>query len=79
MAGTSSSVIFSYSGNQYGSVSGGELQNPPAGSGLRLQPTKPSSVTARSSSLTHASSGSPATCGSWATPAKLSGNSVVTR
>ena len=42
MAGTSSSTIFSNRGYQYRSVSGGEVHFPPLGSGLRLQPTKPS-------------------------------------
>ena len=79
MAGTSSSVIFSYSGNQYASVSGGEVQYPPDGSGFRLQPTNPSSRTHRSSSATQSSSGHAGTCGSWHTPAKFRGNSVVTR
>ena len=79
IAGTSSSVIFSYSGNQYSSVIGGELQKPPAGSGFRLQPRKPSWVTHRSSSATHAFSSPPGTCGSWQTGAKFLGNSSVTR
>ena len=61
MAGTSSSTIFSYSGNQYSSVSGGDVHHAPDGSGFRLQPTKPSSVTQRSSSSTLAFSGSLAT------------------
>ena len=79
MAGTSSSVIFSKMGYQYRSVSGGEVHHPPLGSGLRLQPTNPSSVTQRSSSATDASSGAPGDCGSWQTPMNVSGNSPATR
>jgi len=79
IAGTSSSHIVSYSGNQYSSVSGGELQKPPAGSGFRLHPRKPSSLTHRMSSATHGVSDPPGTCGSWQTGAKLAGNSRVTR
>jgi len=50
MAGTSSSTIFSYIGYQCRSVSGGEVQWPPDGSGFKLHPMNPSSVTQRSSS-----------------------------
>ena len=66
-------------GYQYRSVSGGEVHLPPLGSGLRLQPTNPSSVTQRSSSATDASSGAPGDCGSWQTPMNVSGNSPTTR
>jgi hypothetical protein len=79
IAGTSSSVIASKSENHDASVSGGERQWPPEGSGLRLQPTKPSSSTQRRSSATHASRLPSGVCGSWQTPAKCSGKSPVTR
>ena len=44
MAGTSSSHIASYSGHHERSHSGGPVQNPPDGSGFRLQPTNPISL-----------------------------------
>jgi hypothetical protein len=50
MAGTSSSTIFSYKGYQCRSVSGGDVQWPPEGSGFKLQPMNPISVTHLSSS-----------------------------
>src|SRR5258707_6173840 len=79
MAGTSSSHIFSYSGYQCLSVSGGEVQWPPDGSGFRLQPTKPNSLTQRSSSAMQFEGGTPGDCGSWHTPMKFSGYSEHTR
>ena len=79
IAGTSSSTIASYSGNQYGSVSGGEVQKPPDGSGLRLHPTKPSVSTQRRSSATTSSRAPSGVCGSWHTAAKLSGKRPTTR
>jgi len=79
MAGTSSSTIFSKIGYQYRSVSGGEVHFPPLGSGLRLQPTNPSSSTQRSSSATDDFSPAPGDCGSWQTPMNVAGNSPTTR
>src|SRR6202521_4832595 len=79
MAGTSSSQSFSYSGYHQRSVSGGSIQCPPEGSGLRLQPTKPSDLTQRSSSATHFAGGTPGDCGNWQTPTKLTGYSVQQR
>ncbi len=79
IAGTSSSTIASYTGYQLRSVRGGELQCPPLGSGLRLQPMNPSSSTQRRSSATDPSTGAPGDCGSCATPMNRSGNRVVTR
>ena len=52
---------------------------PPLGSGLRLQPTKPSSSTQRRNSATERSMGTPGDWGSWQTPAKWSGKSCTTR
>src|SRR5579859_2979203 len=79
MAGTCSSHIFSYIGYQYRSVSGGEFQWPPDGSGFKLHPMKPSSFTQRSSSATELSSDVPGDCGSWHTPTKFVGYRFVTR
>jgi hypothetical protein len=75
IAGTSSSTIFSKNGYQDRSVSGWAVQCPPDGSGFRLQPTKPNSFTHRSSSAMELATGTPGDCGSWQTPAKVSGNS----
>ena len=66
-------------GYQYWSVSGGAVQYPPLGSGLRLQPTNPSSRTQRSSSAMDAFRSAPGDCGSWQTPMNVSGNSPATR
>src|SRR5690348_4021136 len=79
MAGACNSQSFSYSGYQKRSVSGGAVQFPPDGSGFRLQPTKPSSLTQRSSSAMQDFGDTPGLCGSWHTPMKLSGNSEHTR
>src|SRR5258708_19573221 len=79
MAGTSSSTIFSKIGYQYRSVSGGAVHFPPLGSGLRLQPTNPSSSTQRSSSATDDFSPAPGDCGSWQTPMNVAGTSPPTR
>src|ERR1700685_380754 len=78
MHGTSSSIIFSYSGNHDLSVLGGELKSPPDGSGLRLQPMKPI-FTQRSSSAAECFGSAPGDCGSWHTPMKFCGNSETTR
>ena len=66
-------------GYQYVSVSGGAVHFPPLGSGLRLQPTNPSSTTQRSSSATDAFRSAPGDCGSWQTPMNVSGNNPATR
>src|SRR5215831_8394972 len=66
-------------GYQYWSVSGGAVHLPPLGSGLRLQPTNPSSRTQRSSSAMDAFRSAPGDCGSWQTPMNVSGNSPTTR
>src|SRR3954471_20421207 len=79
MAGTSCSTNFSYSGYHQRSVSGGELQCPPDGSGFTLNPTKPSSFTHPSSSPTQFEGGTPGDCGSCPTGMKLSGKSPHTR
>ncbi|MNY32215.1 hypothetical protein D3C86_1664170 [compost metagenome] len=79
IAGTSSSIIFSKNGYQARSVSGGAVQCPPEGSGLRLQPTKPSSLTQRSSSWIECAMGTPGDCGNWQTPKKCCGNIAMTR
>ncbi len=79
MAGTSSSTIFSYSGYQCRSVSGGEVQWPPEGSGFKLQPMNPSSLTQRSSSAALLTGATPGDCGNWQTPTKFSGYSDTTR
>jgi hypothetical protein len=61
------------------SVSGGAFHMPPDGSGLRLQPTKPSSLTQRFSSAIEVSGVTPGVCGSWHTPTKFFGKSSQTR
>src|ERR1700730_15196239 len=76
MAGMSSSTIFSYNGYQWRSVSGGEVQFPPEGSGFRLQPMNPSSLTQRSSSAALLTGTTPGDCGNWQTPTKFSGYNV---
>ncbi len=58
---------------KYRSARPGPLKKPPLVSGFRLQPTKPSSSTQRSSSRTEASIGAPGDCGSCATPTKFFG------
>ena len=73
IAGTSSSHIASYSGQNERSSSGGPVQYPPLGSGLRLQPMNPISSTHRRSSRTDESIGAPGDCGNWHTGAKLAG------
>src|SRR4029450_2649838 len=70
---------FSYSGYHHLSVKGGELKYPPDGSGLRLQPTKPSSLTQSSGSLAGFFGATLSDCGSWQTPMKFFGNSVTQR
>ena len=57
-------TIFSYNGYQWRSVSGGEVQFPPEGSGFRLQPMNPSSLTQRSSSAALLTGTIPGDCGS---------------
>src|SRR3954466_6570589 len=79
MAGTSSSTIFSYSGYQWRSVKGGEVQWPPDGSGFRLHPMNPRSRTQRSNSAALLAGGTPGDCGNWQTPTKLSGYKPQTR
>src|SRR5512134_1731549 len=79
MAGTSSATSFSYSGYQERSPSGGAFHQPPEGSGLRLQPMKPSSFTQRSSSGMQFAGGTPGDCGSWQTGAKFDGYRLQTR
>src|SRR5688572_10653953 len=79
MAGTSSSTSFSYSGYHALSVSGGAVQWPPLGSGLRLHPTKPSSSTHRESSPIELAIGTPGDWGSWHTPTNVSGYRSTTR
>ena len=79
IAGTSSATIASYSGYQYGSVSGRDVQNPPDGSGLSRQPTKPSSPTHRRSSSTESAIPPLGVCGSWHAAAKCVGNRPATR
>ena len=48
IAGMSSSAIFSYTGYHHSSNNGGSVQKPPVGSGLRLMPMNPNSLTMRS-------------------------------
>ncbi len=66
-------------GYQWRSVSGGLVQWPPEGSGLRLMPTAPYSLTHFSSSGMQVAGSTPGLCGSMATGTKLSGNRVETR
>src|SRR5665213_2123588 len=79
MAGTSSSTIASYRGYQERSVIGAPLQLPPEGSGLMMQPTKPSSSTQRRSSPTVFAGDTPGDCGSWQAPTKFCGYSEQMR
>ena len=79
IAGTSSSTIFSKKGYQARSVSGGPVQWPPDGSGLRLHPMKPSSATQRSSSAIECAIETSGDCGNWQTPTKVSGKRSTTR
>ena len=73
IAGTSRSTSFSYSGYHHSSPSDGDTPMPPLGSGFRLHPTKPNSVTHRSSSSMQFLGLTPGDCGSWHTPVSLSG------
>src|SRR5690606_19905007 len=66
-------------GYQERSDNGGEFQCPPDGSGFRLIPTAPYSLTHFSSSGTQVAGSTPGDCGSMAAMTKLSGNSVATR
>lgn len=73
MAGMSYATMASYSGYQLRSVSGGAVQLPPDGSGLRLTVTAPSSSTARRSSGRQVAGAAPGDCGSIAPIANRSG------
>src|SRR5215210_73891 len=75
----SCSTIFSKIGYQWRSDSGGDVQCPPEGSGFRLMPTKPYSLTHFSSSGMHVLGSTPGDWGSIAAPTKLSGKSWLTR
>src|SRR6478735_12808521 len=66
-------------GYQSLSVSGGLVQWPPDGSGLRLIPTLPYSFTHFSSSGMQVFGSTPGDCGSIATGTKWSGNNLLTR
>src|SRR3954466_11714518 len=66
-------------GYQSLSVSGGEVQWPPDGSGFRLMPTLPYSLTHFSSSGMQVFGSTPGDWGSIPTGTKLSGKSLLTR
>ena len=66
-------------GYQWRSFKGGLVQWPPEGSGFKLMPTAPYSLTLRSSSGMQVAGSTPGDWGSMATGTKLSGNSLDTR
>src|SRR5258706_3771764 len=78
--GMSSATSFSDGGYHHSLATDGVSgSRPPAGSGLTLQPTKPISLTQRSSSSIHSFGPTPGDCGSWQTGEIFSGQRLATR